>query len=348
MASTDRDARRRRRRLAVWLALGALFVAVCAAGAWYALRPPQVQVGSATTGPAVESVYASGVVDFIRQARITPVVSSPIRRVLVAEGADVAAGQALAELVDEPEVAAWRQLQVQAEQARSALARSDFLYQRGFAAPAARESALRQYQAAAAAAEAARARLADYRIVAPFAGRVMRRDAEPGDVATPGQPLFVIADPATLRITADVDERDAGRLHPDLRALVRTDAFPGRTFEARVVEITPQGDSSGRVFRARLGVERQDLLRPGMTVEINIVLARRPRAVLVPTRALAQDHVWVVESLHVHRRAVTTGVRGADLTEIVSGLRSGERIVLDPPADLRDGQAVRLPAPARR
>lgn len=347
MASTDRNARARRRRLGVWLAIGLVLAAAAAAALWFVLRPPQVQAAAATTGPAVESVYASGVVDFVRQARITPVVSSPIRRVLAAEGADVRPGQVLAELVDDPEEAAFQQLRVQAEQARSALSRTDFLFQRGFAAPAAREMALRQYQAAAAAAEAARARLADYRIVAPFAGRVMRRDAEPGDVAAPGQPLFVIADPSTLRITADVDERDAGRLHPGLEALIRTDAFAGRTFRAWVAEITPQGDSSGRVFRARLGVEPQVVLRPGMTVEINIILARRDRAVLAPTRALAETHVWVFDGERVRRRGVTLGVRGAEQTEITSGLRAGERVVLDPPATLRDGQTVRLAPPAR-
>lgn len=348
MASTDTQTPARGRGLALLIGLGVAAALAIAAGLWLVLRPPQVSVEAARLGPAVESIYASGVVDFVRQARISPVVNSPIRAVLVAEGANVAPGQVLAQLVDGPEQATLLQLRFQAEQARSAAARTEFLYRRGFAAAAAWDNARREYQAAAAAANAAAARLADFRIVAPFAGRIMRRDAEPGDVATPGQALFVIADPATLRITADVDERDAGRLSEGLVALVRADAFPGRTFQAHVAQITPQGDSNGRVFRARLSVEPQAQLRPGMTVEINIILARRDRAVLVATRALAENHVWVLAGGQAHRRAVTLGVRGAERTEITAGLRTGEQVIVDPPAGLHDGAQVRLRPPAAR
>ncbi len=335
-----------RRRLVGLFGLGLVVSLAIAAGLWFLSRPTTVTIEAARIGPAVDSVYASGVVDFVRQARIAPVVSSPIRTVLAAEGADVVPGQVLAELVYGPERANLMQLQVQAEQARSAAARTEYLYRRGFAAAAAWDNARRQYQAAAAAADAARARLADYRITAPFAGRVMRRDAEPGDVATPGQALFVVADPHTLRITADVDERDAGRLSVGQEALIRSDAFPGRVFQARVAEITPQGDSNGRVFRARLAVSPQVELRAGMTVEINIILARRDRAVLVSSRALADNHVWVVASGLARRRAVVVGVRGAERSEILRGLAVGEPAILDPPAGLRDGARVAVRAPA--
>jgi RND family efflux transporter MFP subunit len=347
MASTDTQlASRRRRRIGILAAIGLAVLAAIAGSLWLLSRPATVSAEAARIGPAVESVYASGVVDFVRQASISPVVNSPIRSVLVAEGADVRPGQVLAVLVDGPEQASLMQLRVQAEQARSAAARTEFLYRRGYAAYAAWDIARRQYQAAAAAADAAQARLADFRITAPFAGRVIRREAEPGNVATPGQALFVIADPNTLRITADVDERDAGRLSVGQEALVRSDAFPGRSFRAAVAEITPQGDSNGRVFRARLTVEPQSALRAGMTVEINIVLARRDRAVLVSTRAVSDAHVWVAAGGQARRRAVTLGVRGADRTEILSGLRAGEMAILDPPAGLRDGARIRLRPPA--
>lgn len=304
------------------------------------LRPTSVTTAPVRIGPAVESVYASGVVDFVRQARVAPVVTSPIRAVRVTEGQNVTRGQMLAELVDGPELATALQLDAQAMQARALARRTQALFARGFAAEAARDDTLRQAEASEAAARAGRARLDDYRIRAPFAGRVMRRDAEPGDLATPAQPLFIIADPTSLRITADVDERDAGRLQENMEALVRADAFPDQTFQARVSEVTPQGDSTGRIFRARLALEDGVPLRPGMTVEINIVLAQRDNALLAPTSALRDGAVFVIENGAAKRRVVRVGVQGARETEILEGLAQGAQVIVDPPATLRDGARV--------
>jgi multidrug efflux pump subunit AcrA (membrane-fusion protein) len=98
-----------------------------------------------------------------------------------------------------------------------------------------------------------------------------------------------------------------------------------------------------------------------MTVEANIVLRETPDAVLVPPAAVVLPTtpagtaaapmrpgvtraaiVWVVEKEVAHRRAVEIGVQGPRATEIRRGLSAGQAVVIDPPATLRDGQAVRL------
>jgi RND family efflux transporter MFP subunit len=255
---------RRRLRLPWRRALLALIVIGGAAyGGWTLTRPVEVATGTVVTGPAVDAVYASGVVEYVRQARVAPVVTAPIRRVAVEEGQAVRPGQLLAELDDGPQEGVTLQLEAQAGLARAGAARQQRLHDAGFGATAALEDARAQSAAAEAAARSARARLADFRLKAPFAGRVLRRDAEPGDLASVGKPLFMIADTSRLRITADIDERDVGRLAVGQEAAVRSDAFPGRTFEARITEITPQGDAAGRIFRARLALAADSALRPG-------------------------------------------------------------------------------------
>src|SRR5262245_15881633 len=150
MASYDNhDQAQRGRRLRLFIALGVAALLAVVVAAWALTRPPEVSVQAATRGPAVESVYASGVVDFVRQARVMPVVSSPIRAVRVAEGDMVSQGQVLAELVDGPERASLMQLLVQVEQAASVARRTEALYARGYAAEAARDSARREWLAAA-------------------------------------------------------------------------------------------------------------------------------------------------------------------------------------------------------
>lgn len=332
----------RRRRRAPWRTALVLLVVVAGGsyGAWRLTQPLPVTMGLVATGPAVDAVYASGVVEYVRQARIAPVVTAPIRRVLVAEGQAVRAGQPLAVLDDGPQEGTALQLESQAALARAVAARQGRLHAAGFGAQAAFDDAQQQVKAAEAAAASARARLADYRLSAPFAGQVLRRDAEPGDLASVGTPLFVIADLGSLRITAEIDERDVGRLAVGQTAAVRSDSFPGRTFAARITEITPQGDAAGRVFRARLAVPADSGLKPGMTVESNLVTARRENAVLAPSRALRDGAVWVVADGKVQRRAVKTGAQGPEKSEILSGLKPGETVVVDPPATLKDGARV--------
>lgn len=334
--------RARRRRSWVSLFLGAAALAAVASGAWVLLRPVQVQVAIAATGEAVDAVYASGVVDHVRQARIAPVVTAPIRAVLVAEGEAVRAGQTLAQLDDGPQEATALQLEAQASLARAAARRTGRLFAAGFAAQAADEDARSQLAAAEQAARSARVRLGDYRIKAPFAGRVLRRDAEPGDLATVGKAMFVVAVPGALRVTADIDERDVGRLSAGQEAVIRADAFPGRVFPARISEITPQGDATGRVFRARLALDPDTLLKPGMTVEANLVVARRPSALLVPTSALKDGSVFLAMDGRARRRPVRTGVEGAERTEVLQGLSVGDHVILAPPADLKDGDRIAI------
>lgn len=333
--------RPKRRSWGAMLVLAAL-IAAGGGGAWLLMRPPQVETGAATTGEAVEAVYASGVVEYVRQADIAPVVTAPIRQVLVTEGQAVRKGQALAQLDDGPQLGTTLQLEAQAALSRAGAARAKRLYDAGFGARATYEDALKTQAATEAAAASARARLADYRVTAPFAAKVIRREAEPGDLATVGKVLFVVADPSSLRITADIDERDVGRLAVGLAAVVRADAYPNRTFPASIAEITPQGDATGRTFRARLTLDPDTPLRPGMTVETNLVVERRTGAVLIPSNAVKDGAVFVLDGERVRRRAVRLGVQGAETSEVLEGVKPGDRLVLSPSAELKDGGRVRL------
>lgn len=331
---------RSRRAQVVALALAALV----ALAAWLFTRPPVVTVEAAARGEAVDVVYATGVVDYVRQARIAPIVTAPIQRVAVEEGQRVRAGQLLAQLEDGPQRGTAAQLEAQATTARLAAARVERLYDRGFASRAAWDEARGLRDAAAAAARSARARLADYAVTAPFPGTVLRREAEPGNLATPSTVLFVLADESSLRVTADLDERDIARVAEGQDALIRADAFPGRTFEARVTEVTPQGDAATRVFRVRLGLDPEAPLRAGMTVEANIIADRRDGAVLAPAAALRQNAIWIVEEGRAVRRDIVRGAVGDERVEIREGLDAGEHVIVNPPERLRDGQRVRARA----
>ncbi len=188
------------------------------------------------------------------------------------------------------------------------------------AARAAWDDARGRRDAAVVAARAARARLADYAVRAPFAGVVLRHDAEPGDQATASRVLFVIAAPSSLRVTADLDERDVARVATGQRAIIQADAFLGRTFPARVTEFRPQGDCAIRTFRLRLALDPDTDLRAGLTVQANIICGHRLDAVLAPTQALRGDILWVVKNGRAERRTVVRGALGVKWWRYARGL----------------------------
>ncbi len=319
---------------AVALALGlALFLL---------LRPPSYAVQTTRTGEAVDIVYATGVMDHVREASIAPVLAQPIRRVFVEEGQAVQRGQLLAQLEDGPAQATAAQLAATAATVRLAADRAERLFKSGFGSAAARDNAAGQYRAAAAAARSAQALLSDYAIRAPFAGRVIRRDAEPGDLAQPSRVLFVVADETSLRVTADLDERDVARVAAGQDALIRADAYPEQSFDAKVTEITPRGDAVARIFRVRLKPAGGGPLKAGMTVETNIIAGRRSNAVLAPAAAFQENVLWVVaRNGKVVRRNVERGAAGAEWVEVRSGASAGEQVLLNPRDALKDGQRVR-------
>jgi len=338
--------RARRRAWLGWLTVLALVVAAGGALAWrFLLRPPEVEVAQARVGEAVEAVYASGVVEYVRQADVASIVTAPIREVLVAEGQTVRRGQVMAQLEDGPQQGSTLQLEAQAALARAGRDRAKRLLDAGFGARAAYEDAAKTAAAATAAADGARAHLRDFQIRAPFDGRILRREAEPGDLAATGKMQFVVADPTTLRVTADIDERDVGKLAVGQAAIVRADAFPDRTFDASIAEITPAGDSTARVFRARLLLSPDTPLRPGMTVEANLVVERRTAAVLAPSKAVRDGAVYVLDGEQARLRKVIVGVQGPEQTEIRSGVAAGATVILSPPDKLKDGDKVRVRRP---
>jgi multidrug efflux pump subunit AcrA (membrane-fusion protein) len=82
-----------------------------------------------------------------------------------------------------------------------------------------------------------------------------------------------------------------------------------------------------------------------MTVDANLIVAERENALLVPTTAVQNSAVWMIDEGRLHRQPVRVGVTGAGRTEIVEGLTPESRIVDSPAPDLREGRAIRLGQP---
>lgn len=196
----------------------------------------------------------------------------------------------------------------------------------------ARETAVRLTEAAAAR-EFAQSRLAQATIRASLAGTVLVRGVEPGDIATAGKRLLVVAAAGETRLSALVDERNLPWLRTGQTALAASEAFPAERFEAQLYYISPGVDVARGSVEARFRVLQPPAsLRSDMTVSIDIEVARRERAVTLPAAALREDaggvFVLALRDGRAQRVPVSVGLRAGARAEITAGPQPGERVVL--------------------
>ncbi len=339
-------------RWRLWPLILLLLLAVAAAAGWFALwRPVAVTLVQPHRGAALEAVYATGIVEAIDTARVGSTVAGRVTAVLVQEGDSVRAGQPLAQLDD-------RQAQQRLEdaQARLALAEQELARDRSLVPTGARsiqalQRSIAERDRAEAAVALAQRDAGEYRILAPLDGIVMRREVDPGNTVAANGALFTVASVARLRVAADVDERDIAQVKLGAPVAIRADAFPGEAFAAKVTNIRRQGDSATRTFRVEADLPADTRLMIGMTVDVNIVVAERADALLLPPAAVRHDppqggqpgqaYVLQAEQGRARRVDVGLGAAGADAVEIRLGLAADARVIADP-TGLADGTRVRV------
>src|SRR5690606_219369 len=211
-------------------------------------------------------------------------------------------------------------------------------------------------QAGEAAAQArvasARAQLAKTTIRAEFAGTVLTRNAEPGDLVQPGIVLFDIARAGGTEVLVPLDEKNLEVLAPGQLATCIADAYPARPFTARVDFIAPSVDPQRGTVDVRLRVDpAPDFLLEGMTISVNVETGRRDNALTVPNAALAvvdgeHAELWLVADGRATRRTGRLGLRGPTQTEISAGLQAGDWVLADAQASIAEGDPVRVTATA--
>ena len=328
------------RRLLGWIVVVA---AVLAAVVWWGYgRIPQVAAVSAHRGTAVEIVYATGGVEPVRWAKVASVVRDRIVEICDCEGKTVAKGEVLARLDDRQVQAQLHELRAREEFSKREMSRVSELVGRGVTTAQAFERAsmdLRQIQGQI---SVQLERISDYVITSPMDGVVLRRDGEVGEVAEAGQVLFRVGVPKPLQVVAEVNDEDIPRVKLEQLVLFRTDAFPDQKLTGQVREITPMGDVITKTYRIKIALPDDTPLKPGMSVEANVVTREKENALLVPADALRGNTVFVIDGTRVHRREVKTGIRGTRAVEIVFGLFEGERVASPASTDLADGSRVRV------
>jgi HlyD family secretion protein len=328
----------------------------------------RAQVGSQISGVVLERRVREG--DRVKPGDILVVLRAEDLEANVRE-----AEAALAQLQrsSRPQaMAALRDAQAQLAQASRETRRQRILLERHVIAPQTLEQTVQKETTARAAAEqaqlaasalgagspgekvarerltAARAALDKTFIRALVAGTVLTRNAEPGDVVQPGKVLFDIARKGDTEVLVPLDEKNLGRMALGQKAQCVADAYPERTFDARVSFIAPSVDPQRGTLDIRLTVNPvPDYLRQDMTVSVNVETGRREQAWVVPNDALAnrsggKADLWIVADGEARRARVTLGLRGLVLSQVTAGVKPGDWVLSNGGAALTDGQRVRI------
>jgi HlyD family secretion protein len=201
--------------------------------------------------------------------------------------------------------------------------------------------------------------LANTVIKAPVAGTILERAVEKGEFVTTsfvgerGAKGYVatLADLTNLKVELDINQSDFAKLGPRQRATITTDAFPDRQYDGVIDEISPEANRQKATVQVKVKILKpDDYLRPEMNANVAFYAEERrstggPAAaapiLFVPASAVHDEVVFVVLEGRAQRRAVKSGGVTSQGIRIVEGLRAGEEIVVNPPADLADGAKVR-------
>ncbi len=205
------------------------------------------------------------------------------------------------------------------------------------------EAALRQARASLL---VALSRLGYTQIRALEAGTLIARNVERGGVVQPNQVLMVLSPVGQVEIVLQIDEKNLGLIAVGQGAVASADAYPDRRFAAELAYINPSVDPDRAAVEVKLRVlAPPDYLRQDMTVSVDISVAERADALVLPISAVhdaAGAAPWVlrIEDGRARRRAVTIGLRGPQRVEILDGLREGDLVVPSSVA-IVDGGRVR-------
>ena len=339
---------------------------------------PTVQVGRAdATGGGTangEGISANGYVVARTKASVSAKILGRMAWLGVAEGSVVKEGAVIARIEDSDYQAALvaakaavLQFQAQIAQAKHDLERMQTLRGQNLVSDSDLEGAqtkldvlVAQVAGANAQVTVAKSALENTLVRAPFGGTVLRKDAEVGEIVAPTSAgggltrtsIVTMADLGTLEVEVDVNEAYIAQVHNGQSARITLDAYPDTSFSGRVRQVVPTADRQKATVLVKVAILDHDRrILPEMGAKVvflsrGAAQAAAPRRVLAPASAVVHTggaaSVWIVDGGKVRRLAVDVGGTRGDKVEIRQGLSGGETLVLDPPANLKDGGPIKI------
>ena len=327
-------------------------------------KPPPTTVSAAEAKSEVvpNLLTAVGGLAAVHQVDVSADVNGRVTEIKFEPGTHVDSGTPLVQFFDMPEQGDLANYKAQATVAQLSLDRAKQLASRQFGPQATVDNAQAAYDQALAGIAKTEAVISQKLVRAPFSGDLGVRKVEVDQYLTAGTAIVSLTDLSELWANFTVTEKDSGNLKVGQPVRLKVDAYPGRTFDAKITTIEPQVADDTRNIRVQATVANPEkILKPGMFVTTTVVLPAKPAVITVPETAvdytLYGDSVFVITekkeedgktSLSAVRTFVQTGSRVDGRVEIIKGVKVGDKVVAVGQLKLQSGAPVAIstdPAP---
>jgi membrane fusion protein (multidrug efflux system) len=318
--------------------------------------PPETVTTAVVRSVSWEGLITSvGSLEAVQGVMLTAELPGKVTRIAFEPGTKVKAGDLLLQQDISSEEAQLRAAEATVRLAKLELERSSKLLGKKAVAQAKYDSDEALYKQAMAQIDGIRATIRKKTIRAPFAGILGIRLVNLGQVINEGDPIVSLQTIDPIFVNFSLPQQQLAQVKPDLKVRVMTDALPGQTIDGEITAISPEVDAATRNIRVQATVANsQELLRPGMFVNVAVVLPLREEVLAIPTTAVLYapygDTVFVVDSNKsekgvepvnvVRQKIVQLGEKRGDFVASLSGLDKGETVVSTGVFKLRNGQAV--------
>jgi len=339
-----------------------LAIALTAGGYWYFFLQASEEPATMAAGPAGSSgipvevaavrvgtvnriVEAVGTLRANESIIVRPEVAGRITEIQFSEGQAVKQGAILVVLEDSISKAELAQAQARLGLSQTNYERMNSLQQQGLGSEQERDRTLSELRVSQAELALAQARLDKTTIKAPFDGVLGLRRVSVGDYVSVGQDLVNLLDIDPIKVDFRVPEVYLSEVQTGQPIEVRVDAFPDETFTGEVYALDPQVDINGRSIVVRALIPNEGgHLKPGLFARVELMVERRPNALLIPEDALVpqgdKQFVFRVVDGKATLTEVATGRHQEAEVEITQGLTADDRVVTGGQLKIRDGAPV--------
>jgi membrane fusion protein (multidrug efflux system) len=294
--------------------------------------------------PLVDKIEALGTATANESVDIRPRIASLVEEIGFTEGQKVSKGDLLIQLEDNETVAGLAVAEASLSESRSLYNRSKSLADTKAISASNLEQLLAQVKVDEAQVEAARARLDNTTIRAPFAGRVGLRRVSPGSFVDTTTVITTLDDISQIKLDFSVPETFLTVLSVGMSILAHSPVYPGRVFAGTVASIDTRLDPVTRAIQVRAIIPNpDDALKPGMFLSVDLQ-RDRGEVLMAPEQAIVPEgeaqFVFVVKNGIAEKRAVELGTRIPGFVAIESGLAAGEAVITEGTSKVRDGTRV--------
>ena len=313
-------------------------------------KPVLVEIGELRLGMIEELLERSSPLEAEAQVQVLARTQNPAIELLVEEGDKVGKGDVLLRLENDRQQTDYDQAQSQLDEAQIEFDRQESLYKQQLISESEYRNANFAFNRAQLALDTARRQLEYTEVRAPIKGTITTRTVKVGDQVNLGTPIFEIIDLESTVAIIHVPEQYLPKLKPQMEARLISSTYEGKTFAGYVKRISPVVEARAGTIKVVVGVKDLGPLRPGMWVDVELVLDSKQDALLIPKRAIAYDNdqtfAFKVFSdtngvMRASRHLVVP--RNADKLNVepIDGFDAGEKVILAGHSGLKENSPIR-------